>query len=271
MQMNLDPLNVEQVKDIKKKVIEKQIEYFKQQDIIGGKIFNILEKESKVLYYPLEDQEVWGFSEKIGDRFFVGINTAISYDKQVFAAAHELYHIWFVFSGSEIMSDKIYENITNSEVEQKANRFAAEFLVNDELLCKEMDIYQINKETISVKEIVMLATLFTVPYKTMVKRLYEINVYSADKFNLFMQYTNQDVTIWRDRLGLSLPVREKKIGLSDLVDKTISLYEKNLITYEKLNYLLEMADLTPEKMGIKTKPTYVPPSEEELDGIMEDD
>lgn len=47
------------------------------------------------------------------------------------------------------MSDKIYENITNSEVEQKANRFAAEFLVNDELLCKEMDIYQINKETIS--------------------------------------------------------------------------------------------------------------------------
>lgn len=65
----------------------------------------------------------------------------------------------------------------------------------------------------------------------MVKRLYEINVYSADKFNLFMQYTNQDVTIWRDRLGLSLPVREKKIGLSDLVDKTISLYEK------KLNYL----------------------------------
>lgn len=44
MQMNLDPLNVEQVKDIKKKVIEKQIEYFKQQDIIGGKIFNILEK-----------------------------------------------------------------------------------------------------------------------------------------------------------------------------------------------------------------------------------
>lgn len=59
----------------------------------------------------------------------------------------------FVFSGSEIMSDKIYENITNSEVEQKANRFAAEFLVNDELLCKEMDIYQINKETISVKEI----------------------------------------------------------------------------------------------------------------------
>ena len=169
------------------------------------------------------------------------------------------------------MSDKIYENITNSEVEQKANRFAAEFLVNDELLCKEMDIYQINKETISVKEIVMLATLFTVPYKTMVKRLYEINVYSADKFNLFMQYTNQDVTIWRDRLGLSLPVREKKIGLSDLVDKAISLYEKNLITYEKLNYLLEMADLTPEKMGIKTKPTYVPPSEEELDGIMEDD
>lgn len=64
MQMNLDPLNVEQVKDIKKKVIEKQIEYFKQQDIIGGKFLIFLKKKVKFLYYPLETKKFGAFLKK---------------------------------------------------------------------------------------------------------------------------------------------------------------------------------------------------------------
>ena len=45
-----------------------------------------------------------------------------------------------------------------------------EFLVNEELLRQEMKVFDIDKDGLSTKEIVKLANLFTVPYKTMVKR-----------------------------------------------------------------------------------------------------
>ena len=43
-----------------------------------------------------------------------------------------------------------------------------EFLVNEELLRQEMKVFDIDKDGLSTKEIVKLANLFTVPYKTMV-------------------------------------------------------------------------------------------------------
>lgn len=73
------------------------------------------------------------------------------------------------------------------------------------------------------------------------------------------------VDIWCNRLGLSVPVRKDRIGLSNLVDKAMNLYEKHLITYEKLDYLLEFAELTPKEMGIERESTYLPPTDEELD------
>ena len=112
---------------------EKLIEYPKLNDVIGGQIFNILELENKVLYYPIEDEEVWGFSEKIKGKSFVWINTAIAYETQVFAAAHELYHLWFENDGEVILKKDIEEMnncVSISESELKANRFAAEFLIN---------------------------------------------------------------------------------------------------------------------------------------------
>ncbi len=41
-----------------------------------------------------------------------------------------------------------------------------EFLVNEELLRQEMKVFDIDKDGLSTKEIVKLANLFTVPYKT---------------------------------------------------------------------------------------------------------
>ena len=55
-----------------------------------------------------------------------------------------------------------------------------------------------------------------------------------------------------------------------MTDKALDLYERNMITYEKLEYLLEFAELTPEEMGIKSVNQYQPPTDEELDVIMEE-
>lgn len=265
-------LDYKTVDEIKAQARKRLIEYSKLNDIIGRQIFHILELENKVLYYPIEDREVWGFSERIGGKSFVWINTAIAYDRQVFAAAHELYHLWFDNGGEVILKIDI-EEIENSAIsrnEQKANRFAAEFLMNEELLLQEIRTSGMDKNKIDIKDIFKLSNLFLVPYKTMVKRLYEINLINQKRYMELIELSNDEVEIWRTRLGLSLPTRDNKIGLSDLVDKAMSLYEKKKITREKLEYLLEFAGLTTEEMGIRDEGSYIPPTDEELDRIMEE-
>lgn len=273
MQMSNNKLDSKTIDEIKAKARKKLNEYSKLNDVIGGQIFNILELENKVLYYPIEDEEVWGFSEKIKERSFVWINTAIAYDKQVFAAAHELYHLWFENEG-EVILKKNVEEIDNSvnipEEELKANRFAAEFLINEELLLQEMRTYSVDKNKIDIKDIFILSNLFIVPYKTMVKRLYEIKLINQKRYTELMELSKEEVEIWRNRLGLSLPTRDNKIGLSNLVDKAMELYERKKITREKLEYLLDFAGLTVKEMGIKDEEPYIPPTDEELDAIMEE-
>lgn len=268
--MQSKQLSKKDIQNIQGLVREKLTEYCKLNDVIGMSVFNILEKDNKVLYYPLEDQKVWGFSETVKGSSFVCINTSLPYDKQVFAAAHELYHVWFGSSGEIMISEDTHEPDSDVEVELMANRFAAEFLINEELLRQEMKVFDIDKDNLSIKEIVRLANLFVVPYKTMVRRLYETEIFSKKDFEKFMVYTANEVDIWRNRLGVSVPVRKDKIGLSNLVDKGLDLYEKHLITYEKLEYLLGFAELTPEKMGIVRENDYQPPTDEELDEIMEE-
>lgn len=260
-------LDAKTIDEIKSRARNKIMEYSKCNDVIGGQIFDILELNSKVLYYPVEDEEVWGFSEKIKGKNFVWINTFIEYDKQVFAAAHELYHLWFDNEGEIILKsnmEEINDKISLTENELKANRFAAEFLIDKELLLQEIKTYGIDKDKIDIKEILRLSILFVVPYKTMVKRLYETDIIKNKKYNEFMTLTNEDVIIWRNRLGLSLPARENKIGLHNLIDMAMELYERKKITIEKLEYLLDLAGLTLEKMGIKEQEPYIPPTDEEL-------
>ncbi len=268
--IKLDSRTVDEIKGLGR---QKLIEYSKLNDVIGGQIFNILELENKVLYYPIEDEEVWGFSEKVKGKSFVWINTAIAYDKQVFAAAHELYHLWFENDGEIILKANMEEisafNISENEL--KANRFAAEFLINEELLLQEVRTYGVDKNRIGIKDIMKLSNLFVVPYKTMVKRLYEIKLINKKRYNKLMALSNEQVDMWRNRLGLSLPTRENKIGLDNLVDKAMELYERKKITREKLEYLLDLAGLTMEDMGIKGEEPYIPPTDEELDIIMEEE
>ena len=258
------------IQNIKALAREKLAEYHKFNDVIGAQIFSILEKESKVLYYPLEDQRVWGFFETIKGKSFVCINTSLQYDKQVFAAAHELYHLWFGSAGEVITSKDTVEPDTDEEIELHANRFAAEFLVDEDLLFQEMRILEINKGNLNAKEVVRLANHFVVPYHSMVKRLFESGTCSQELAEELTSCSEEQAEIWRSRLGISLPVRKEKIGLSDLVDVAMELYEDGLITFEKLEHLLGFSELTPNKMGVEQIISYTPPTDDELDAILEE-
>ena len=58
--------------------------------------------------------------------------------------------------------------------------------------------------------------------------------------------------------------------MDNLVELAVNAYEKGLISFEKLEYLLEISKLSPEDLGIEKKTSYSFPSDDELDSIMEE-
>ena len=248
----------------------------KMNDVIGTQIFQILSLNARVIYYPLGKDTVWGFTRIRGARGdgqnqkpFVVINTSIPIDCQVFAAGHELYHIW-KDDRIDVVPADVMDEATTDRNELKANRFAAEFLVEEELLLKELRTYGIASENVSFKDILILSELFCVPYRTMVKRLFEIGFITKTERNRFLNASEDEVSAGRKRYSLSIPQGDEKIAIDNLTELAADAYENNRITFEKLEYLLDISNLKPIDIGI-SEPFRNPfPSDEELDEIMED-
>lgn len=263
-----------EVNEIKELAREKLGNCRKSNDIIGTQIFSILSLYARVIYYPLGKEAPWGFTRISGsrndallDKPFVAINSSIPVDCQVFAAAHELYHIWYEQNPDVLPSDLLSEQ--NQEVsEKRANRFAAEFLVDEHLLRQEIDIYKIKRY--SIKSILQLASIFSVPYRTMVKRLCEISLISKSEADSLLSETEDSIEKYKRRYSFPSICADERITMDNLVELAVNAYEKGLISFEKLEYLFEMSKLRPEDLGIEKKVSYSFPSDDELDSLMEE-
>lgn len=264
-----------EIKEIKKHAREKLGNCRKTNDIIGTQIFYILGLYVRVIYYPLGKNAPWGFTRICGSRNdaesekpFVTINTSISIPCQVFAAAHELYHIWYEQNPDILPSDLLDED--DKEInEKRANRFAAEFLIDEMMLRQEIQTYGIDK--FDIKAVLRLSNLFTVPYQAMAKRLFETGYIRMDEKEKLLSESDESIEQHRKRYGFSVGEADNKIVVDNLADLSLKAYEKELITFEKLEFLLGLCGLTPEDIGIKKPSKTVFPSDEELDEIMEED
>lgn len=272
-------------------LVSKEVSYaLRQMDcinkIIKDDIFRLLEKECRVLYYPIESDEICAFYKKVDNKKFVYINTAIPFEKQVFAAAHELAHILGVAGDrSEVLQSEVVGDYTDGNesletrenIENIANRFAAEFLVQTNILKNELDKRKCEKDKIDLCAIINLMDLFLVPYKTIVRRIYEIGYFSPAKCEemLRIQARGQESQIVRLQQRLELctrnNARNKNKKLADFVNLSLLSYEKKLRTFEALKYLLSLAEKTPEQFGIIPEKTPQLLSEEELDNLLGDE
>ena len=109
------------------------------------------------------------------------INSSLPLSKQIFAAAHELYHIYCYFeendpillqSGSILESDTIDEEAKEIE-DMAANAFAAILLAPKDRLNEQTDVYNLSYKNISVQTVLKIMDIFAIPYKAAVLRLLE--------------------------------------------------------------------------------------------------
>jgi len=228
------------------KIINGKLGQLKRNNtIIREDIFKILERDSRTIYKPVSDDDICGFVYNYKKKKFTYINTYLPLEKQVFAAAHELYHVWFsdIKDGQPLYSEVLDGNIFSHKIKKEdflANRFAAEFLVQEDVFRNEVNQLLRGKSIIGIREIVELMDTFLVPYKTIIKRLYELIFINEKEYKDYMNPENMDsvnsVSVWQERLKLCSRNNErtKILKLNDLVDISVELYEKRLIAYDKL-------------------------------------
>lgn len=263
-------------REIEKKVLEKTATLRKSGRILKEEIFSILEDEATLLKYPIADDELCAFVCKKQKELFVYINTHIPKEKQIFAAAHELYHIWFDqerLNKAEMLKDNILENDTQDIHELKANLFAAMLLVPKSILIDQLESWGVQKEKVDLEHIVRLMYIFFVPYKTIIRRLFEIDYITDKQLNNFLEIPNRDpkqgVLLQRKILQIndSSQERSEEIIFEGLVKNAIKAFQSNLIDETKFADLLSLVKESPTDYGFAQKENM---SDEEWESIMED-
>lgn len=238
---------------------------------IANDIFTILDNEGILLLeYPIKsDGEKPAFSaalmySKEGNKelAFIGLNTADYFDKQVFDIAHELYH-YYTKTGSHLSRPSEEEN---DLVEKTANRFAAEFLLPENtiksIVLKEFKTSSLEKKQTKtlLRFIARLQCTWWLPYRSLVKRLKEINAISDEQYNKLFAIDERDTDGEYGRMGkaiseevfLKLNKATNNIGTSPKdIEIIIRNFEDELIDEDKFTNTLALFNKNPDDFGYK--------------------
>lgn len=150
----------------------------------------LLDKWCTVIYYPVNDEQNHGFHVRrhLADKEedFVFINTNQDKEKQIFAAAHELGHIWRL---DQFLKERGIA-LDEEQEEDVMNRFAAELMMPTDLFLKFImrQVSSYPQEGTAVKiQIhdmlrICLAAMYEyfMPYKAVVIRLFELGFLTKD-------------------------------------------------------------------------------------------
>lgn len=142
----------------------------------------------EILRYPFHDDELWAFTFLKKGTIFICINSGLSLCKQIFATAHELYHIYCfgedtdqntIRNGSLLKGEAVDNAVVQEELE--ANAFAGLILMPLKSVRDQIELLGIQEKSISLDDVLMMMDAFAIPYKACILRLYECGVIGEAK------------------------------------------------------------------------------------------
>ena len=171
--------------------------------IPGERIFQIIENYAKknnipiqILRFPFTDLELWAFTFLKQGTIFLCINTSLPANKQLFAASHELYHIYCfvedvdqncIRKGSVLKESIANDSITENMEELEANAFSGLLMMPSQAVREQLDILGFNPRNIDLDDILTMMEIFAMPYKATILRLFECGIISLSKMtNLYV-------------------------------------------------------------------------------------
>ena len=256
----------------------KELEGFFVNQILREDIFNILDACCTVIYRPFPDEDNDGFHVSYpvdyagydssgGYAHFVFINTAKPLEKQVFAAGHELGHIWNVADSIWDHSFSEIKSRTKENEEAAMNRFSAELLMPEkqfmELAEGQLKYYRKSGKLKVVDAFRMITSLmneFCVPAQAVILRLYETRCLPPEVCKQLLHTgprTVKDLTpeAYQDFFGKMLnaciqeggytrlrhPTMKRGIkGFPKILDEAA---QKGVLPFEKIRQLRELLEI----------------------------
>lgn len=224
---------------------------YNRNNIVQDDIFNViknycrkLEQQIEILRYPIHDDELYACTFVREGILFVVINSKLALSKQIFAAAHELYHIYcyvrgdnpdFYSTGSILKAKDIDEFAVAAE-DKKANAFAGLFLAPKEFIREQIEIYGIKPEYIGLKDILQLMDIFAMPYKAVIIRLLEDGLISEKKADEMLSKSTDEIEKLIQLTGISKRWQistEQILELGTLEEKLMSNIEFGFLTDDR--------------------------------------
>ena len=178
--------------------------------IIRESIFGIVSNYARkrelaleVLRYPFKDDELWAFTFVKKGTFFLCVNTELPMCKQIFATAHELYHIHCyaedintsTITAGSLLDSKTVDEIAATQEDLEANAFAGLLLMPDASVIEQFKMFGISKENMGIDDVLVLMDLFALPYKAVVLRLVESGVITEEKARSLYQENNENISV----------------------------------------------------------------------------
>ena len=162
--------------------------------VIREGVFSVMQNYARkkdisleIMRYPFHDDELWAFTFLKEGTIFACVNSGLPICRQLFAMAHELYHIYcfgedtdqnMIRMGS-ILKEETADSGTEVREELEANAFAGLLLMPTESVRRQMELMRIEPKHFDLDDILTMMDIYAMPYKACVLRLYECGVISA--------------------------------------------------------------------------------------------
>ncbi|GAB4074783.1 hypothetical protein GCM10028778_22860 [Barrientosiimonas marina] len=270
---DFDPkkLTKTEINSIKKLAREKRADYGIAP--IGTNIFDYINLQEKNIYFEKQsfhNPDLDGMIivlPKSRDIAFIILNSSQPLLNQIFATAHEYYHYLVDLEGLKKTPHVCSLSQLNEKSEQKASRFAAEFLLPDEALNVMVDdwLSRINKNRISdtnITDLTLLSHRLTIKYglplKAVLYRLFEEEHITEDKFQLLI--SNYDFIKGAFKESQRVYKREVNQLIANenpyideiMYEKMPKAFDQGYVSLDKLKWDADQLSLDKERLDVDT-------------------
>lgn len=189
-----------------------------------------------LVFYPMGDN-ISGMCVKTLKNIIIAINSSMSYGRQRFTMAHELYHCYFDDTDTTICPKNID---INNVIEKEANLFASFFLAPPASLSDEIKKQKSKTGKLTLSGVIELEQLFGLSRRAMLNRLTEEKELDDQQINSMKSNVILSATAigYDDSLYRPTPHEKQQMTYGQYIKHAGQLMERGLISEGKYEELL---------------------------------
>lgn len=188
------------------------------------------------VYYPL-GSNISGMCVKNEKIKLIAVNSTMSYGRQRFSFAHELYHLYYDRSSGYNVCSKTFE--PSDEVEKNADQFASYFIAPYKALREKIRKIR-TEERLSLRNVIELEQYFGMSHQAMLWRLVSekyLTKKEMDGYSIRVIMRAKELG-YDDRLYRPLPEGSQKRTYGYYLKQVESLRKKEQVSSGKIDELL---------------------------------